>query len=83
LIFTFTGQSGAKHGYADNWTPEGVYRYFGKGQLGHMRMTGANKAIANHATDGEDICLFETRGKGMVRFLGTLGAIVIRIGGTQ
>ena len=33
LVIAFTGASGQQHGYADSWTAEGVYRYFGEGHL--------------------------------------------------
>jgi 5-methylcytosine-specific restriction protein A len=36
IIFAFTGTSGAKHGYADAWTADGTFRYFGEGQEGDM-----------------------------------------------
>lgn len=29
----FTGSSGEQRGYADGWSPEGMFRYFGEGQI--------------------------------------------------
>jgi len=31
VIFAFTGASGARHGYVDEWTADGALRYFGEG----------------------------------------------------
>jgi 5-methylcytosine-specific restriction enzyme A len=70
LVLAFTGASGQQHGYADSWTPEGVYRYFGEGQSGDMTWKGGNVAIRDHVAKGEDLLLFQTLGEGNVRFLG-------------
>jgi 5-methylcytosine-specific restriction enzyme A len=70
LVIAFTGASGQQHGYADSWTPEGVYRYFGEGQSGDMTWKGGNVAIRDHVAKGEDLLLFQTLGDGNVRFLG-------------
>lgn len=68
-IFIFTGR-GTRHGYADEWSADGTFRYFGEGQKGDMTLTKGNKAIVNHATDGKDLLLFEMLGRGQVRFRG-------------
>lgn len=70
VIFAFTGSTGAKHGYDDTWSPEGLFLFFGEGQEGDMKLTKGNKAIARHLVDGKDLLLFETKGKGEVRFRG-------------
>ena len=70
LVIAFTGASGQQHGYADGWTPEGVYRYFGEGQSGDMAWKGGNVAIRDHVIKGEDLLLFQTLGGGEVRYLG-------------
>jgi 5-methylcytosine-specific restriction enzyme A len=59
-----------RHGYADGWTADGIFRYFGEGQEGDMRLAGGNRAIAEHAAAGKDLLLFQTLGGGQVRFLG-------------
>jgi hypothetical protein len=68
-VFVFTGR-GAPHGYADEWSADGTFRYFGEGQKGDMTLTKGNKAIANHAADGKDLLLFDMLGGGRVRFRG-------------
>jgi 5-methylcytosine-specific restriction enzyme A len=68
-VFIFTGR-GRRHGYADEWSSDGTFRYFGEGQKGDMTLTKGNKAIANHAPDGKDLLLFEMLGAGQIRFLG-------------
>jgi 5-methylcytosine-specific restriction protein A len=68
-VFIFTGR-GTRHGYADDWSADGTFRYFGEGQKGDMTLTKGNKAIANHAADGKDLLLFEMLGGGNIRFRG-------------
>ena len=70
VVIVFTGDSGTAHGYQDGWTPEGVYRYFGEGQHGDMSWKAGNIAIRDHTASGKDLLLFQTLGKGQVRFLG-------------
>jgi 5-methylcytosine-specific restriction enzyme A len=70
VVIAFTGSSGRAHGYADSWTQDGVYRYFGEGQTGDMTWKGGNVAIRDHASTGEDLLLFQTLSDGIVRFLG-------------
>jgi 5-methylcytosine-specific restriction protein A len=70
VVIAFTGETGRQHGYADGWTPEGIYRYFGEGQVGDMTWKGGNGAIRDHAGAGEELLLFQTLGRGMVRFVG-------------
>jgi len=69
IVFLFTGR-GARHGYSDEWSADGTFRYFGEGQKGDMTLTKGNKAIASHAPDGKDLLLFEMLGGGQVRFRG-------------
>lgn len=70
LVILFTGASGEQHGYADGWSPEGVFRYFGEGQIGDMVFDRGNRAIRDHLVDGKDLLVFQTRGRDGVRFLG-------------
>lgn len=70
VIIVFTGSSGEQHGYADGWSPEGVFRYFGEGQIGDMVLERGNRAIRDHLVDGKDLLVFQTRGREGVRFLG-------------
>lgn len=66
----FTGSSGEQHGYTDGWSLEGVFRYFGEGQVGDMVFERGNRAIRDHLIDGKDLLVFQTRGREGVRFLG-------------
>ena len=70
LVILFTGSSGEQHGYSDGWSPEGVLRYFGEGQVGDMVFERGNRAIRDHLVDGKDLLMFQTRGREGVRFLG-------------
>lgn len=69
-IFAFTGSTGTQHGYADGWTEAGTFRYFGEGRRGDMQWRAGNVAIRDHVSNGKDLLLFETLGRGRVRFMG-------------
>lgn len=49
VIFLFTSDTGAQHGYHDEYRGDGLFWYTGEGQTGDMRMAGGNKAILEHA----------------------------------
>jgi 5-methylcytosine-specific restriction protein A len=70
LIFIFTGAGGAAHGYADEWDDDGVFHYFGEGQIGDMKFSGGNAAIRDHAENEKEIHLFEKVASKEVRYLG-------------
>ncbi|RWO83199.1 MAG: HNH endonuclease [Mesorhizobium sp.] len=59
LVIIMTGEAGLDHGYADKWQADGVFEYFGEGQVGHMQMAKGNRAVAEHARNGKDLLLFE------------------------
>ena len=71
VILAFTGSSGAQHGYTDGWS-DGVFCYFGEGQVGPMTFTKGNLAIRDQAETGKDVLVFEMlrRPKSSVKFLG-------------
>lgn len=50
-VFLFTG-TGEQHGYKDEFDEFGHLLYVGEGQLGNMKMSKGNLAIASHAKDG-------------------------------
>jgi 5-methylcytosine-specific restriction enzyme A len=70
VIFVFTGATGEQHGYADGWADDDVFRYFGEGQTGDMVFERGNRAIRDHLKNGKDLLLFQTLGRGQLRFLG-------------
>jgi 5-methylcytosine-specific restriction protein A len=70
LIFIFTGTVGLAHGYADEWDADGVFHYFGEGRTGHMKFSGGNAAIRDHAENEKEIHLFEKGASKGVRYLG-------------
>lgn len=59
VIFIFTGETGESHGYSDRWRPDGVFEYFGEGQVGDMQMQKGNRAVAEHAKNGKSTLLFK------------------------
>jgi hypothetical protein len=67
-IFIFSGKSGKQHGYADRWDNANVYTYTGEGQKGDMEFTRGNLALYKHKENGKRVFLFESEGRGMVRF---------------
>ena len=69
LIFLITGKSGRAYGYDDAWEREGVFRYFGMGTVGNMRMEGANERVRDHAEDGVELHLFEDLDNGFLRYM--------------
>ena len=71
LVIIITGEEGLQHGYADRRRADGVFVYFGEGQVGDMQLTGGNKAIAEHSASGEGLLLFRKTDSGL-RFEGEL-----------
>ncbi len=70
-VFLFTGPRGQEAGYADGWDATGsYYRYTGEGQRGNMRLTGGNRAIAEHRSSGKALHLFEFVREGWYRYVG-------------
>ena len=71
LVICITGAAGEQHGYTDKWLDDGSFDYFGEGQVGDMKLTKGNLAIAEHVPAGEDLLLFQkvTR-EGSLRFEG-------------
>src|SRR6266446_8073538 len=71
LVIIITGEEGLAHGYADRTRDDGVFEYFGEGQVGNMELQRGNHAVATHAADGKSILLFRKTKEG-VRFLGEM-----------
>lgn len=69
-IFLFTGDSGEQYGYSDHFDEYGVFHYSGEGQVGHMQLTGGNKAVLQHAQTGRSLHLFKALGKKAGKSLG-------------
>jgi 5-methylcytosine-specific restriction protein A len=51
LVIIITGEEGLVHGYDDRTRDDGVFEYFGEGQVGDMVLQRGNLAIASHAAD--------------------------------
>ncbi|MBY5465258.1 HNH endonuclease [Rhizobium leguminosarum] len=71
VIFLISGEEGHEHGYVDRWRPDGVFEYFGQGQIGHMEMKSGNRAIVDSWQTGEAIHLFTSVNAGL-RYEGEL-----------
>lgn len=71
LVIIVTGEEGLTHGYADRTRDDGVFEYFGEGQIGDMVMQRGNLAIASHAADGKGLLLFRKTTDGL-RFVGEM-----------
>lgn len=69
-VFLFSDpESGAQHGYVDDWQPDGFYHYTGEGQIGDQRMVSGNLQILNHVNDGRALRLFDGT-SGVVTYVG-------------
>lgn len=69
LVIVITGEEGGQHGYSDAMRPDGLFEYFGEGQIGDMLMVRGNNAVANHTENGKDLLLFRKTKEGL-RFEG-------------
>ena len=76
-IFIFTGASGQKHGYEDNWDNENVFSYTGEGQVGDMKFVRGNLALRDHLENGKRVFLFEYVSRGYVKFVSEVEVIHI------
>jgi hypothetical protein len=47
LVIIIAGEEGLAHGYADRTRDNGVFEYFGEGQVGNMVLQRGNLAIAS------------------------------------
>ena len=70
-MIIITGEEGLEHGYADRTRDDGVFEYFGEGQVGDMQMQKGNRAIAEHSAGGKGLLLFRKAPEG-VRFVGEM-----------
>ncbi|MFE3912327.1 restriction endonuclease [Streptomyces sp. NPDC059130] len=58
-VFVFTDPvAGEKHGYYDDWMPDGLFHYSGEGQYGDQRMLSGNASILNHRAEGRALRVF-------------------------
>ncbi len=71
VVIIITGEEGLQHGYADRYRPDGVFEYFGEGQVGDMQLQRGNRAIAEHSILGKSLLLFRNTLTGL-RFEGEM-----------
>lgn len=71
LVIIVTGEEGLQHGYSDRFREDGVFDYFGEGQVGPMELVRGNQAIARHSVDGKSLLLFRKTKSGL-RFEGEM-----------
>ena len=71
LVIIITGEEGLAHGYADRTRNDGVFEYFGEGQVGDMTVQRGNLAIASHSAEGKSLLLFRKMNEGL-RFVGEM-----------
>ena len=70
ILFFTDPAAGHRFGYYDGWDDDGLFNYYGEGQLGDQRLVQGNKAILNHKTDGRTLEGFLAKGT-TVAYLGT------------
>lgn len=63
MVWLITGAGGSSFGYDDEQLEDGTFLYYGAGQSGDMEFLRGNRAIRDHAADGNDLHLFK-RGTG-------------------
>ncbi|MDW8516255.1 HNH endonuclease signature motif containing protein [Priestia flexa] len=69
-IFIFTKMSGEEYGTSHGWNDDQTtFFYTGEGQRGTMQLIKGNKAVMEHAANGETIYLFQYVESGIVEFL--------------
>jgi 5-methylcytosine-specific restriction enzyme A len=68
VVLIFTGEGGERHGYRDDWQPNGLFHYTGEGQVGDMSFVRGNAAIRDHIQHGKALHLFSNTGHGQVRY---------------
>jgi hypothetical protein len=64
FVILFTGEAGKQHGYADLWDDNGIFHYYGEGQIGDMQDKGGNRAIREHLQQKKRLLLFQSMGHG-------------------
>lgn len=70
-VFIFYGEAGEWHGYNDEFLEDGTFLYTGEGRDGDMEMTGGNAAIRDHASNGDELHVFElNEGAWQVTYVG-------------
>src|SRR5262245_56071112 len=69
VVILITGEEGLEHGYSDRYRRDGVFEYYGEGQVGDMRMRAGNLAVAEHSVNGKGLLLFRKEADGL-RFEG-------------
>jgi len=74
-ILIFTGPTGHKYGYVDEWIDDTTFLYTGEGQVGDMEMVRGNRAILDHEKDGKELLLFEILSEGYVRYIGEMECV--------
>ncbi|MBP2147415.1 HNH endonuclease [Xanthobacter flavus] len=71
VVIIITGEEGGQHGYTDNIREDGVFEYFGEGQIGDMQLIRGNRAIAEHSKEGKALLMFRKVARdGSLRFEG-------------
>lgn len=65
IVVVVTGEEGGQYGYDNFWDADGVFHYYGAGQVGDMEWVRGNLAIRDHAENGEDVHLFEQVSDGL------------------
>lgn len=71
LVIVITGHEGRQHGYSDRYRDDGVFEYFGEGQVGDMEWVRGNRMILFHSASGRALLLFRKERAGL-RFLGEM-----------
>jgi hypothetical protein len=74
VLFFTDPAKGHLHGYYDGLDDDGLFNYYGEGQLGDQRLVQGNKAILNHVIEGRSLEGFLASGT-KVTYLGTFDLV--------
>jgi 5-methylcytosine-specific restriction protein A len=71
IVLCISGEEGAEFGYDDEDLEDGTLLYFGEGQEGDMTFERSNnRAIRDHAVEGEELHVFRKVRDGYIRYRG-------------
>ena len=56
IVIIVTGEEGLEHGYADRYRDDGVFEYFGEGQVGDMQLRAGTAPSLSIPFKEKDFC---------------------------
>ncbi|KTR02067.1 hypothetical protein NS365_22570 [Aureimonas ureilytica] len=72
VVILFGREGVSSYGYANRLRPDGIYEFFGEGQVGPMTMDKGNVAIRDHVHNGNALLAFRILKNGLVQYIGEM-----------